>query len=171
MKRKILQLLVPSIIILSLFTQCQYYSFRKSVKPNFNILFNEGESSQHYIVHSDSVMMELKNVVVDLDRDRITGTLDEFDGLSLHYYNKIRTNANGERLQIRKKKTDDILAVDQTHIFISDTNLTFNDSISIAFEEIFKTEVLRNAIVRNRKGKGGDIKLIFMLSSSKSFSN
>lgn len=116
-------------------------------------------------------MMELKNVVVDLDRDRITGTLDEFDGLSLHYYNKIRTNANGERLQIRKKKTDDILAVDQTHIFISDTNLTFNDSISIAFEEIFKTEVLRNAIVRNRKGKGGDIKLIFMLSSSKSFSN
>ena len=116
-------------------------------------------------------MMELKNVVVDLDSAKISGTLVRFDGLALHYYNKIRTNENGEQLQIRKKKTDDILAVDQIHLFISGTNLTFNDSINIAFKEIIKTEVLRNAIVRNSKGKDGDVKLIFMLSSSKSFSN
>ena len=171
LKRKILQLLGLSIIIMGLFTHCQYYSFRKSIKPKVNVLLDEGEASQHYIVHSDSVMMELKNVVVDLDSARISGTLVLFDGLALHYYKKILTNENGERLQIRKKKIEDILAVDQTHLFIADTYLTFNDSISIAFKEIIKTEVLRNAIVRNSNGKDDDVKLIFMVSSSKSFSN
>ena len=120
-------------------TGCKYYRYKQVETVDNEVKY------EHYIIHVDSNMMELKEVIVNPFDNTISGALSPFIGEAREAYDEFslyqsdKTKCTQKRDRKYSKES-----LSQVHISIQGLDLLDTNRISINFSDIDQVETYKN---------------------------